>query len=82
LFDHNGDNVDVSNIVIRGGVANEYTVKVVVVQFGSAFARLFNADAQSEYPKVFEVRTSIEPRLEGSSLCDMVDTPVVKISCV
>ncbi len=69
--------------MICGGVPNEDTVEVVVVQFGSAFARLFDADARSKRPKVFEeVWTSVESCLKRSRLCDMVDTLVVEISCV
>ena len=82
MLDNTGHNVNVTDVVVGGRVSDEDSVKVMLVQLSSAFARLFDADTQAEYPEMFEVWLLLEPAFKGSHLCSTMNSPVVEISHV
>jgi hypothetical protein len=82
MLDNTGYDVDVTDVVISDRVPNEDAVKVMVVQFSSAFSGLLDADMQAEHPEVLEVWLLLKPALKLGHYCSMMNSPVVEISHV
>ncbi len=81
-LDNTRHNVNVTDVVVGYRVSNEDSIKVMLVQLSSAFARLFDADRQAKYLEMFEVWLLLQPPFKGSCPCSTMNSPVVEISHV
>jgi hypothetical protein len=77
-FDDTRSYVDVSYVLIGGSVANEDSIKMVVVELCPSFASLPNTHTRSEYPELFKVRLSAKPTLEWCHIHYSMNLSVVQ----
>ncbi len=65
MFHHPRIDINVADILIRGGEANKYPIKMIVIEFSPTIPRLADTDARAEYLHVLQVWAVTKPCLIG-----------------
>ena len=82
MLDDAGVKIKVYDVVVRGSVAKEYALEVVMVQFPTPNAQHFNADTGAEELQLADVGFMSVESLKWGLLGDGVDDPVVEVENV
>ena len=81
-FDQAGVEIEVKDVLIGRGIAEEDSAKVVAVQLAATVTRAFNADSGPKQFEVGEIRFEAIVSLEWCFPCFCVDEPIVKVDRV
>ncbi len=78
-FDDTRSHINVLYVLIGGSVANEDSIKMVVVKLCLLFVSLPNTHTRTKYPESFKIRPSAKLTLEWCHLCYSMNSSVVQV---